>query len=74
MFYNGYHFFGMHLSWWIFWIVLLMWIFATPYYIPGQQKKKKSALNLLQERFALGEISKETYEEHKAILEKYTVK
>lgn len=74
MFYDGYHFLGMHLTWWFFWIFLTLWVFASPYYIPGQRKKKNSALNLLKERFSLGEISKETYEEHKAILEKYSSK
>ncbi|MEO8086537.1 MAG: SHOCT domain-containing protein, partial [Bacteroidota bacterium] len=31
MFYEGYHFWGMHLTWWFIWLVLLFWIFATPY-------------------------------------------
>ena len=26
-FYSGYHFFGMHLIWWAFWVVLLAVVF-----------------------------------------------
>jgi putative membrane protein len=70
MFYDGYHFWGMHLIWWFVWVMLLFWIFATPYEIPYQMKKKSSALDILQKRFASGQINKEQYLEHKAILEK----
>ncbi|MEO6302586.1 MAG: SHOCT domain-containing protein [Bacteroidia bacterium] len=70
MFYDGYHFFGMHLIWWFVWVMLLFWIFATPYEIPYQMKKKNSALHILQKRFASGQINKEQYQEPKAILEK----
>jgi putative membrane protein len=48
---------------------MIFWIFATPYDIPGQRRKKNSPLNLLQKRFASGEITKEEYQEHKKILE-----
>jgi putative membrane protein len=69
MFYEGYHFWGMHLLWWFVWIILLFWIFATPYDIPGQRKKKDSPLDILQKRFASGQISTEEYHEKKKILE-----
>lgn len=68
--YDGYHFAGMHLMWWFVWLILLFWIFATPYDIPGQRKKKNSPLSILQMRFAAGQITKESYQEHKALLEK----
>ena len=29
-FYNGYHFFGMHMLWWIFWLLFMATIFG-PY-------------------------------------------
>jgi putative membrane protein len=29
-FYDGYHFFGMHLMWWVFWIVFVSVLFG-PY-------------------------------------------
>jgi putative membrane protein len=68
MFYN-YSYGGMHLIWWIVWIFLLFWIFALPYNIPGQRMKRDSPLDILQRRFALGEITNEEYQEKKKILE-----
>ena len=68
--YDDYHFWGMHVIWWFVWLVLLFWIFATPYDIPYQRGKKSSPLDILQRRFAAGQITKENYLEHRAILEK----
>ncbi|MET4081786.1 putative membrane protein [Pedobacter sp. UYP30] len=59
--YNGYHFGGMNLIWWFIWMILIFWIFATPYNIPGQRKKKDTPLEILQRRFASGEITKDEY-------------
>jgi putative membrane protein len=69
MYYNEYEFWGMHLVWWIIWVFLLVWIFATPYDIPGQRSKKGSPMDLLKKRFASGTISKKEYLEDKKILE-----
>jgi len=49
--------------------MLLIWIFATPYRIPFQRMKKDSPLDILQRRFASGEITNEEYLEKKKILE-----
>ncbi|WP_317046628.1 SHOCT domain-containing protein [Aequorivita antarctica] len=68
--YDGYHIGGMHLIWWFIWMIFIFWIFATPFDIPGQRKKKDSPLDILQKRFAAGQITKENYQEHKALLEK----
>ena len=68
MFYYPYHFWGMHLIWWIIWAGFIFWIFATPYDIPGQMKKKDSPLDILQKRFASGQINKDEYQEQKKIL------
>ena len=67
--YDGYHFWGMHLIWWFIWIFFFIWIFATPWDVPGQRKKKDSPLDILQRRFASGQMTKEEYLEKKAILE-----
>ena len=67
-FYEGYHFWGMHMVWWVIWIAIIMWIFATPYEIPGTRKRKNGPLDILQKRYAGGSITKEEYEERKAIL------
>ena len=69
MYYDGYHFWGMHLIWWFVWIILLIWIFAIPYPVPFQRMKKDSPLDILQRRFAAGEIANEEYQEKKKILE-----
>ncbi len=65
MMYDGYHAWGMHLVWWFVWIMLLFLFFATPYNIPGQRKKKDSPLDILQKRFASGDITNEEYQEKK---------
>lgn len=67
--YEGYHFGGMHFLWWVFWVVLLFWIFATPYDIPGQRAKKDTPLEILKKRFASGAITKENYLENKKLIE-----
>lgn len=66
---NGHHFWGMHLLWWIFWVILVIWIFATPYNIPGQRTKNDTPLDILKKRFAKGEITKEEFEEKKKFLD-----
>lgn len=38
-FYEG-HFGGMHLIWWIIWIILLAWIFFIPADIPYQKQRR----------------------------------
>jgi len=53
---------------------LIWWIFTTPYNTPYQMKEKNSVLDILQERFASGQINKEQYQEHNAILERDLVK
>jgi putative membrane protein len=68
--FSGYNFGGMHSIWWFIWMVFIFWIFFTPWSIPGERRKKDAPLDVLQKRFASGEISKEQYLEHKKLLEK----
>ena len=68
MFYNNYYG-GMHFAWWLIWVIMLFWIFATPYDIPGQRRKRDTPLDILQKRFAAGDINNEEYKEKKKILE-----
>ncbi|MBK5272072.1 MAG: SHOCT domain-containing protein [Bacteroidia bacterium] len=68
-YYNG-HVWGMHYIWWIIWFIVIIWIFATPYDIPGQRRKKDTPIDILKKRFARGEITKEEYEEKKEFLNK----
>lgn len=67
--YHG-HYWGMHWIGWILWIVLLFWIFALPYDIPGQRKNKDTPLEILKKRYAKGEITLQEYEDMKKMLEK----
>tara|TARA_B100000700_G_C14731817_1_gene708745 strand:+ start:546 stop:800 length:255 start_codon:yes stop_codon:yes gene_type:complete len=66
-FYEG-HFGGMHLIWWIIWMAFIIWIFFIPTDIPYQKPKKEKPLDILKNRFAKGEISKEEFEESKKLL------
>lgn len=65
--YDG-HFGGMHLIWWIIWLIFILWIFFIPRDIPYQKTKKEDPLDILKKRFAEGFITKEEYEESKKIL------
>lgn len=67
--YNGHHFGGMHFFWWIFWIIVLIWVFASPYNFLRQRTKNETSLDILKKRFAKGEITKEEFEEKKKFLE-----
>ncbi len=69
MYYEHYQAFGMHFFWWGLWIFFLIWIFATPYEIPGQRSKKGSPLDILKKRFATGEIKIGEFIEMKKTLE-----
>lgn len=68
MFYYNY-FWGMDFFWWILWIMLMIWVFAVPYDIPGQRNKRLSPLGDLQLLFASGEIGPDEYHERKKIIE-----
>ena len=68
MFYNGYHFWGMHLVWWFLWGSFIFWIFVLPYPIPGQRFQSDSHLEILKKRFAAGEINEAEYREMRETL------
>lgn len=36
------HYGGMHIIWWVIWVIFIVWIFATPWEIPGQKRKGNS--------------------------------
>ncbi|AMR30147.1 hypothetical protein A0256_01295 [Mucilaginibacter sp. PAMC 26640] len=60
---------GMNFIWWCALILLLLWIFVTPYDIPGQWRKKPGPFANLQMRLATGEIGPEEYHERKGLIE-----
>jgi putative membrane protein len=67
MFYNNYYW-GMHFFWWVLWIGMLVWIFAVPYDIPFQRRRRDSRLDILQKRFAAGEIGVKEYSDKRKII------
>jgi len=69
MFAHEWSFWGMHAFWWFFWIVVIgaaVFLFQAP---AGRTTERETPLDLLQRRYAAGEISKEEYEERKRTLE-----
>jgi len=64
----------MDFTWWFFWIILLVWIFAILYDIPGQRNRNPDALAILQLRFAAGKLGKDEYDERKKIIETDKIK
>lgn len=73
--YDSFHgMWGMHVGWWVFWIILIalgIWFITSarmrvPSSPPGREE---SPLEALKRRYANGEISTEEYEERKARLE-----
>lgn len=68
--YDGWWFFGMHLFWWLFWVIIIVLFFwlLTPVPRKRAQVHRETPLEILQHRYAAGEISTEEYEERKARL------
>ncbi len=74
MFYDGYHVGGMHLFWRFMWAIMLFWIFALPFSIPGQRYKRRSPLDILHNRLASGQITTEQYREQKQLIDTDSIK
>ena len=69
MFGHEWSFWGMHAFWWLFWVVVIaaaFFLFQAP---GGRTTERETPLELLQRRYAAGEISKEEFEERKRTLE-----
>lgn len=63
-------FLGMHVFWWIFWAALLIWAYRWVISVLKRQDspKRETSLELLQRRYAAGEMSTQEFEERKARL------
>lgn len=64
-----YHFFGMHLIWWAFWVFLMFLLFGWFEPVPKRRIRRDSPLDILQKRFASGEITDEEYRAKKSVIE-----
>jgi putative membrane protein len=72
--YHGYgNMWGMYWFWWVLWIVLvviIVWLLVRSRQpAPPPPSSRPSPLELLQQRYARGEISTEEYRERKHELE-----
>lgn len=69
--YWGYHYWGMHLFWWFFWLAIVVMLLATGWprsraFAPGAGHD--AALDALRMRYAAGEIDEEEYQERLMVL------
>ncbi|MHB0926319.1 MAG: SHOCT domain-containing protein [Gallionellaceae bacterium] len=67
MHYGEWGFWGMHVFWWLFWIVVILALFS-PLMPVSRRRRRETPLEVLQRRYAAGEVSTEEYEERKAKL------
>ena len=67
-FVEGGWFWGMHLFWWLFWLVLIAVFFSSMTPVPRKQARE-TPLQILQRRYAAGDISTDEYAERKKRLE-----
>lgn len=68
---TGWAFFGMHIFWWGFWILLIGTAFTTVTPVPRNQLRSgERALDILRRRYAAGQVTTEEYERRKAVLER----
>ena len=73
MFFYENHFFGMHLVWWVFWIILMFGLFGWFEPVPKRRVRRDAPLEILKRRFASGEITEDEYQEKKRVLEEDAV-
>jgi len=67
MHYGEWGFWGMHVFWWLFWIAVVVVLFL-PLTPVSRGRRRETPLEVLQRRYAAGEISTEEYEERKTKL------
>jgi putative membrane protein len=60
---------GMHWGWWIIWIVAIVAIVLLITRSRSASPQRETPLELLERRYAAGEISTQEYEERKARLQ-----
>ena len=66
---DGNYFVGMHLFWWLLWIIFIFIIFGWFRPVPKAMIRRDSPFDILNRRLATGEITTEEYQEKKKILE-----
>lgn len=66
---DGGWFWGMHVFWWLFWFLIISAFFSLLTPVP-RHKARETPLQILQRRYAAGEITTEEYEGRKQRLER----
>jgi putative membrane protein len=72
MMYEGGSWFGMHVFWWIFWVIVIVAVVYLFLRASGdtRQAQRESPHEVLRRRYAAGELSTPEYEERKAVLDR----
>jgi putative membrane protein len=72
MFYDSGYMAGMHGMWWVFWLVVVLGVWAlTRSGVCGHRSRaKETPHQVLQRRLASGDITPEQYEARKALLDR----
>jgi len=65
---DGGWFWGMHLFWWLFWFLIIASFFAMLAPVP-RHKLRETPLQVLQRRYASGDITTQEYDERRQRLE-----
>lgn len=64
-------FFGMHFIWWFLWMAILIGVFTTYTPIPRSHLRTgEGALDILQRRYAAGQVPDDEYARRKAVLQR----
>lgn len=77
MFYgDGFYMGGMHLLWWLFWVVLVGSLIFSVWGRPSERRRggRETPHEVLRRRLANGEIDAQEYEQRKALLDRDTAK
>ena len=68
---GGGWFLGMHLLWWLFWMLLIVGFASLFTPEPRRSSRRRDTpLEILQRRFAARQISHQDYERRRAVLER----
>lgn len=77
MFHEGPYMVGMHVFWWLFWVlpiavilIAVIWFAAGASARRGDWRGRESPHAVLRRRLAAGEITPEAYEQTKALLDR----
>lgn len=68
-FVDGWGFFGMHVFWWLFWLLLIVAFLSLFTAVPKDKAGHiETPLDILQHRYAAGEITTAEYQERRGTL------